>query len=354
MSPAMNRSISRRCGFRTRRLTRIWVLFALLGLGGSSVFAQDQSFRFDQAGQLSGVSDTEGNWVYFDYGAGGNLQAVQSGTTEDLALFTFHPHRGAPGATVRIYGSGFGLEPDEVSVTIGETSAPVIEATDESLVIRVALGTSSGPITVETNGQTAVSEEIFETLRTPTIQSVRPDVVLSATRFDVETKGSALLGATFSIFPELSPPDLSIIDTTIAPDGRSATLSVTISPDADGLYALVAETAEGRSTTAPVGGNSLLVLDPAGDRDGDGLTNGDEVDGGTDPLTPDSQPPVVTWVSPTAGDELVQGESRTLAVDAADDGRVTEVRFSVDGTPLARDGAPPSRRPSTCRRAPRP
>ena len=83
------------------------------------------------------------------------------------------------------------------------------------------------------------------------------------------------------------------------------------------------------------------MLDPAGDRDGDGLTNGDEVDGGTDPLTPDSQPPVVTWVSPTAGDELVQGESRTLAVDATDDGRVTEVRFSVDGTPLARDGAPP-------------
>ena len=85
------------------------------------------------------------------------------------------------------------------------------------------------------------------------------------------------------------------------------------------------------------------------DTDGDGLSDGAEVQAGLNPLDPDMDkdglldgedaeptakdllPPVVTLTAPSTGSSLVHGQQLRLSASATDNGRVSNVTFYVNG-----------------------
>ena len=79
----------------------------------------------------------------------------------------------------------------------------------------------------------------------------------------------------------------------------------------------------------------------------DGLTDGEEVLGGTDPLVADFTPPTILLTSPASGQTLVEGETIQISADATDDGRVTAVEFFVDGSLFDSDNTAPYETPFT-------
>ena len=98
--------------------------------------------------------------------------------------------------------------------------------------------------------------------------------------------GINLTGSTFSVQPSTVPPAITI-DNALA-TATSATL--TVSTAALALNAvIVATNAAGSSSIVPGTFNSLTLLLPALDSDGDGLSNADELNlYHTDPLNPDT------------------------------------------------------------------
>lgn len=77
------------------------------------------------------------------------------------------------------------------------------------------------------------------------------------------------------------------------------------------------------------------------DTDDDGLLDGQEVQAGDDPLTPETVPPTVTIVQPLDGSTVIDGATVSIVVDATDNAAVTEVEFFADGVSFATDSDAP-------------
>jgi len=100
-------------------------------------------------------------------------------------------------------------------------------------------------------------------------------------------------------------------------------------------------------------GLNPLFDDANGDLDGDGLTNFEEFELGTlpnnadtdldgvpdgvdgDPLRPEESPPTIEFLFPRADTTLIEGQTVTVEVEAADDGLLTGVDLAVNGVVFA-------------------
>ncbi|MBT2557204.1 IPT/TIG domain-containing protein [Hymenobacter sp. ISL-91] len=108
---------------------------------------------------------------------------TRGGAVESTRAFTvwypptlagFSPARGKAGTLVSITGSRFApAERNTVLVGAGAT-ATVVQATAESLQIKIPTGSQTGPLRVQTPGGTAVSEQAFTFLPAPGITSFSP------------------------------------------------------------------------------------------------------------------------------------------------------------------------------------
>jgi hypothetical protein len=128
----------------------------------------------------------------------------------------------------------------------------------------------------------------------PAILTLAPKATLAGSAFTLTVTGANLAGATFTF----SPP-LTITSATISAGGTTATLVVSPAASAKGYYTLIGTSATGGpSSPIPKVGflptvtafNTISIPgnDPNADPDTDGLTNAQEIAGGTDPLNPDT------------------------------------------------------------------
>lgn len=161
----------------------------------------------------------------------------------------------------------------------------------------------------------------FTSIRSPIIASVNPAYALqgaSVSSFTV--KGVNLSGSTFSFVPALNPSAITVRSAAIDPSGTTATLSLSVSANAIGPFALVATNTIGSSEDSLSQANALWVLDPRRDTDGDGYPDGVEVEVGSNPCDSEVTPLIVPDFPPEAVGAIFSvlntaGPSQALASD---------------------------------------
>jgi len=321
-------------------------LFILLC--ATSVFSQQPvSFQYfyDDTGQLIRVVDSTGNVIEYVYDAVGNIVEVKRSllpSPGSLVIFGFTPQSGGPNTSVTIQGQGFSTTPSANDVKFNGVAATVVSATTTSLSVTVPAGATTGPISVTVGANTATSSTPFTVLATPVILSINPRFTLSnATVSSVQITGLNLTGSAFSFLPTLVPPGIVVNSASINPQGTAATLNVMVNANAVGTFALVATNSAGSSDPFTALANSLTILIPSMDNDGDGLTNAGEVLIGTDPLNPD-----------TDGDGMPDGfeahfnlkplDPTDANEDADNDGLTNLEEFQMGTDPRNPDRVPPA------------
>ena len=255
-------------------------------------FAEDFQYVYDAAGQLTKVIDSSGTQIEYVYDATGNIVEINRTTISGLAVLGFSPSSGTVGARVTIQGQGFSVIPGENGVDFGGVAATVLASpppTEHSLVAEVPAGAVTGPISVSVGPDTAVTDDPFDLIGAPAISSLVPNATIPGQGIPrMQVTGTDLQGSQFSFVPGGDPDPVSASFENIAFDGASAAMQVTVDENALGDFTLIASNGSGSSDSTPSAQNTFHVLAPTDDDDGDGLTNQQETDLGTNLLDTDS------------------------------------------------------------------
>jgi hypothetical protein len=116
-----------------------------------------------------------------------------------------------------------------------------------------------------------------------------PFAVSSATASTIPSftvTGANLTGATFSFTPAFTPASITINSATVNSGGTSATLNLGVAAGVKGSFSLIASNAAGQSSLIASPSNTIQIINPDGDADGDGVTNAVEIAIGSNPLNP--------------------------------------------------------------------
>ena len=244
-------------------------------------------YLYDLSGQLTAAIDSNGVIVQYVYDPAGNIIQINRGAANgSLSLLSFNPASGAPGASVTIVGSGFSTTTSSNTVKFNGVAATVTAATANTLTATVPPTATAGPITVTVGGVSVTSTTNFTPLAAPTITSIStPYVLAGQTGLTIVLQGVNLTGATFTAQPATVPAALTITRSVVT--STSATLTINTGSSAASAV-LVATNNIGNSGIFGNAANSLAILIPGQDSDGDGLTNAQEISLGTSPLNIDS------------------------------------------------------------------
>jgi YD repeat-containing protein len=207
-------------------------------------------YFYDDLNQLVTVVDSTVVVIQYVYDPVGNILQINRSTVPSgmLTIFNVTPQTVGNGATITIQGQGFSATPSLNLVTIGGVAATVVSATVSSLVVTVPLGAMSGPVVVRVGTSTATANTNETIIPVPVITSVTPKTALAGTTVAVfSVTGANLAGATFG-FPQKA---LGVSGVSIVPNGTSATMTVTISANAQGRFTLMASNSAGNSDPTP-------------------------------------------------------------------------------------------------------
>lgn len=144
-----------------------WYLLcgAVLFAGSLAAHAESIEYAYDDLGRLiSAVDHDNGQAIGYQYDAAGNLFGRHSHAVSELSVHGFSPARGMVGQELTIYGTGFGIDPGAVSVTIDAVAASVVSTETTRLIVTIPGGVSSGPIEVTTVDGSASSSSAFSVL----------------------------------------------------------------------------------------------------------------------------------------------------------------------------------------------
>ena len=150
-------------------------------------------YAYDAAGRLSVVADPHGDLAVYDYDAVGNLLSIRRLGVADVpdAVVIAHvaPEVASRGATVSIFGKGFGATADVNAVTFNGTPAVVLTASATRLTARVPATATTGPIRLSAPLGVAISKtfHVLGALNvTPATAVIAPR---SSIRFAASTEG---------------------------------------------------------------------------------------------------------------------------------------------------------------------
>ncbi len=244
-------------------------------------------YIYDGGGQLTDVIDSSGVVIQYVYDAAGNITQINRGAASgSLSVLSFNPTSAAPGASVTIVGFGFSPTIANNAVRFNGVAATVTGATANTLTVTVPLTASTGPVSVTVGANTVASSTNFTVIAGPSITSITPPYVLAGqTGATIVVTGVNLTGSSFSFLPATVPSSITITNSVIT--STTATLTVNAANTAASTT-LVATNSVGNSGIFATSSNSLAVLIPTQDSDGDGLTNAQEISLGTNPLNIDT------------------------------------------------------------------
>jgi RHS Repeat/IPT/TIG domain len=107
-------------------------------------------YAYDAAGRLSVVADPRGDLAVYDYDAVGNLLSIRRIGVADVAdavvIVHVAPEVASRGATVSIFGKGFGATADANALTFNGAPAAVLTASATRLTAQVPANATTGPI----------------------------------------------------------------------------------------------------------------------------------------------------------------------------------------------------------------
>ncbi|WP_344844083.1 RHS repeat-associated core domain-containing protein [Kribbella ginsengisoli] len=139
-------------------------------MGGEVLYAHDA------AGRVKAVFTSDGAGVAYQYDAVGNITATQALPANQLTVAQAGPATAVVGDSYEIYGTGFGLDPEQVSVTIGGATAPITSLRRNHLVVTVPAGATTGQALVNVSGTTVTAGSVT-LLAAPQVTSVSPAIV---------------------------------------------------------------------------------------------------------------------------------------------------------------------------------
>jgi len=262
----------------------------MLGLVYSVPGQSPVSFQYyyDDLNQLVRVVDSTGVVIQYVYDSVGNILQINRSTVQPgaLTIFNITPLQAPAGTTVTIQGQGFSTVLTANTVLVNGVAATVISATATTLVLRLPVNATSGPVSVQVGSTKVTYGTDLTVLPPPVITSVTPNAALSGTTVaSFRVTGLNLAASTFQF-----GPGITVTSANIDPSNTFATLSLTIAASAFGRFTVVATNLIGSSSAIGVWGvNSLSVPGIASaDPDGDGLANDYELLLGTDPLNADT------------------------------------------------------------------
>jgi len=152
-------------------IRRVAVLLAAAVLVLRSVgalFAQSPTtfhYYYDDAGQLSKVTDSTGTQIQYTYDLSGNItQVTRTTTPEPMSIINVTPSNLIAGSTVTIAGQNFSATAAGDTVKIGGVTAMVISATATQLVVQVPSGTVGSAVSVTVGGVTATFNQTSQTI----------------------------------------------------------------------------------------------------------------------------------------------------------------------------------------------
>ena len=149
---------------------RVVVIALCVALIPARLLAQPPSvyYVYDELNRLIAIVDPYGNAASYTYDAIGNILNIDrfdaAGIPDAVAISMFAPVAGRVGATVQVFGRGFGTTIAQNSMTFGGQRATILAATPTRLVVKVPDGAQTGPIAVTTPLGAATSARAFRVI----------------------------------------------------------------------------------------------------------------------------------------------------------------------------------------------
>jgi len=167
------------------------VLCALLVPGRLQAQAPSVYYVYDELNRLIAVVDQQGDAATYTYDAVGNILRIDrfdaTGLPGSVAISLFTPSAGAVGATVQVFGRGFGATIAQNSLVFNGRPTTITAAAPNRLVAIVPAGATTGPITVTAPAGSATSSRVFRVLG---------DVAIAPETATVRVTGHATFVAT--------------------------------------------------------------------------------------------------------------------------------------------------------------
>jgi YD repeat-containing protein len=111
-------------------------------------------YAYDAAGRLSVVADPRGDLAVYQYDAVGNLLSIQridvANVPDSVVIAHVSPGVAPRGATVSLFGKGFGSLASANAVSFNDVPAAVLTASSTRLTVQVPPSATTGPIRLTT------------------------------------------------------------------------------------------------------------------------------------------------------------------------------------------------------------
>src|SRR5438876_9914622 len=144
------------------------VLCALLVPGRLQAQAPSVYYVYDELNRLIAVVDQQGDAATYTYDAVGNILRIDrfdaTGLPGSVAISLFTPSAGAVGATVQVFGRGFGATIAQNSLVFNGRPTTISAAAPNRLVAIVPAGATTGPITVTAPAGAATPRRVVRVL----------------------------------------------------------------------------------------------------------------------------------------------------------------------------------------------